>query len=87
MQISQSTHCKSPKTPKDNEKRQKQAIFIEKGNCTCGNRENNSDQNIYAYMARMSVNDECTSGNFGKSSHLNNWFLDSGFWILEQRTT
>ena len=29
-------------------------------------------------MARMSVNDECPSGNFGDSSKLPNWFLDYG---------
>ena len=26
----------------------------------------------------MSSNDKCPSGNFGDSSHLNNWILDSG---------
>ena len=30
--------------------------------------KNNSDQKIYASMARMSNNDECPSGNFGDSS-------------------
>ena len=29
-------------------------------------------------MARMSVNDECPSGNFGDSSKLTNWILDYG---------
>ena len=29
-------------------------------------------------MARMSVNDKCPSGNFGDSSKLTNWILDSG---------
>ena len=33
---------------------------------------------IYAYTACMSVNDECPSGNFGDSSQLTNWILDSG---------
>ena len=28
-------------------------------------------------MARMSSNDECPSGNFGESSQLTNWILDS----------
>ena len=28
-------------------------------------------------MARMSGNDECSSGNFGDSSQLTNWILDS----------
>ena len=29
-------------------------------------------------MARMSVNDECPSGNFGDSSQSTNWILDYG---------
>ena len=29
-------------------------------------------------MERMSGNDECLSGNFGDSSQLTNWILDSG---------
>ena len=29
-------------------------------------------------MARMSGNDECPFGNFGDSSQLTNWILDSG---------
>ena len=29
-------------------------------------------------MARIYVNDECPSGNFGDSSQLTNWILDSG---------
>ena len=28
-------------------------------------------------MALMSSNDECPGGNFGDSSQLNNWILDS----------
>ena len=33
---------------------------------------------MYASMACMSVNDEYSSGNFGVSSQLTNWILDSG---------
>ena len=29
-------------------------------------------------MAHMSNNNECPSGNFGDSSQLTNWILDSG---------
>ena len=29
-------------------------------------------------MTRISVNDKCPSGNFGDSSQLTNWILDSG---------
>ena len=37
-----------------------------------------SDQKIYASMARMYVNDEFPSENFGDSLQLINWILDSG---------
>ena len=70
--------AKFPKPPRDNEKRRKQVIFNEKGNRACDNGENNSDQKIYAYMARMSGNDECPSEKFGDSLQLTNWILDSG---------
>ena len=39
--------------------------------------QKNSGQKIYAYMARMSGNDECPSGNFGDSLQLTNWILYS----------
>ena len=70
--------AKCPRPPKDNEKRKKQVRFNEKGNRARENRKNNSDQSIYASMARMSNNDECPSENFGDSSQLTNWILDSG---------
>ena len=69
---------KFPNPPKDNEKRRKQARFNEKGNRSCNNSKINSDQKIYASMAHMSVNDEFPSGNFGDSSQLSNWIMDSG---------
>ena len=67
-----------PKPPKDSEKQRKQVRSNEKGNHASGNNKNNSDQKIYASMACMSSNDECYSGNFGDSSQLTNWILDSG---------
>ena len=69
--------AKCPKPPKDDEKRRKQVRFNEKGNCACDNGENNSNQKIYASMARMSSNDECSSENYGYSLQLTNWILDS----------
>ena len=63
---------------KDNEKRRKQVCLNEKGNCARDNSKNNSDQKIYASMARMSDNYESPSGNFGDSSKFTNWILDSG---------
>ena len=59
---------KNSRQPKDNDKRRKQVRLNEKCNHACDNVENNSDQKIYASMTRMSGNDECSSGNFGKSS-------------------
>ena len=56
-----------PKPPKDNEKRRKQLRFNEKSNRACDNGKNNSDQDIYASMARMYSNDECSSENYGDS--------------------
>ena len=53
-------------------------MFQQKGYRACNNGKNNSDQNIYASMTRMYYNDECPSGNFGDSSQLTNWILDSG---------
>ena len=40
--------------------------------------EDNDDHKIYASMARMSSDDERKSGEYGDSSQLTNWILDSG---------
>ena len=45
--------AKCPNAPKYIEKRLKQVRFNEKGNRACENGENNDDQKIYAFMARM----------------------------------
>ena len=63
---------KCPNPPKYNEKRQKEVFFDEKSNRARDNSENNSDQKIYASMARMSSNDKCSSEHYGDSSQLNN---------------
>ena len=65
-------NSKSLKPPKENKKRLNQVSFNEKVNRACNNSKNNSDQKIYASMARMSGNDECPSGNFCDSSKLTN---------------
>ena len=46
----------------------KNKYVLMKKNRACGNRKNNSDQNIYASMACMSGNNRCHGGNFGDSS-------------------
>ena len=65
-------------SPKDNDKRRKQVLFDEKGNCACDNGENNSDQRIYASMVHTSSNDKRSSENYGDSSQWTNLILDSG---------
>ena len=70
--------AKCPNPPKYNWKRRKQVRFNEKGNCACKNGKNNSDQKIYASMAQMPSNDKRSSENYGDSSQLTNWILDSG---------
>ena len=70
--------AKCPKPPKENDKRQKQVLFNENFNHACDNCKNNRDKKIYAYMACMSDNDECPSGNVGDSSQLTNLILDYG---------
>ena len=59
-------------------KRRKQVLFNGKGNRACDNGESNSDHKIYAYMERMSSNDERSSEHYGDSFQLTNWILDSG---------
>ena len=58
---------KCPNPPGENEKQKNQVGVNETYFCSCDNVENNNNQKIYASMARMSVNDECPSGNLGDS--------------------
>ena len=55
--------------------------FSERGNRElqkeCDNNRNNNDQPIYAYIARMSDNDEFPGRDFSDSPQLTNWILDS----------
>ena len=69
--------AKCPKPQKYNKKRRKQVRFHEKVNHACDNSKNNSKRMICESMARMYGYDECTSGNFGDSSKLTNWILNS----------
>ena len=64
--------AKFPNPPKWIEKQRKQVLFNDKGDHECNNSKINSDQNIYAYMARMYGNDKFLSGNFGDSLQLTN---------------
>ena len=53
-------------------------MFNEKCNRSCDNSKDDNDHKIYAYMARMSSDDEHKSGEYGDSSQLTNWILDTG---------
>ena len=53
-------------------------ILMKQVNRACDKGENNSDQKICTYIARMYSNKDCPSGNFGDSSQWTNWILDSG---------
>ena len=70
--------AKFTKPPKDSEKRRKSEKSKEKGNRACDNGENDNNHKIYATMARMSSDDEHESKEYGDSSQLTNWILDSG---------
>ena len=52
--------------------------LMKKVNRACNNGKDNDDYNIYAYVARMSSDDEPKSVKYGDSSQLTNWILDSG---------
>ena len=72
---------KCPKPPKDNYKRQNTVRFNERCNHTsqkeCENGDNDNVLKICASMAQISVNENISSRNFGDSSQLTNWVLDS----------
>ena len=71
-----------PITLKDNKKQQKQVSSSERGNSALqeeyNNHDNDNDQKIYASMAHMYDNEKIPSRDFGDSSKLTNWILDSG---------
>ena len=54
----------------------KQVCFNKKGNYACDNRENNSDCEIYASMARMSSNKEWK--NHGKTEKRDRTIVQEG---------
>ena len=44
----------------------------------CDNSDDDDDLKVYAYMARMSNDDVSKNKDYGDSSQLTNWILDSG---------
>ena len=70
--------AKCSKPPKDSEKRRKSDKAKEKGNSAKDNSNDDDDLKVYASMARMSNDDVSENKDYGNSSQLTNWILDSG---------
>ena len=71
--------AKCPKPPKDSENRRKSEKSKEKRNCAWDNSDDDNDLKVYAYMAQMSSDDKREKNkDYGDSSQLTNWILDSG---------
>ena len=70
--------AKCPKTPKDSEKRHKSKKSKEKVNRACNTSNDDNDLKVYTSMARMSNDDVRKNKDYGDSSQLTNWILDSG---------
>ena len=69
--------AKCPKPPEDSDKICKSEKSKEKRNCACDNSDDDNDLKVYASMARMSTDDKRKIKNYGDSSQLTNWILDS----------
>ena len=69
---------KCPKPPKDSEKRRKSDKSKEKGNRACNNSDDDNDLKVQVSMAQMSKYDVSKNKDYGDSSQLTNWILDSG---------
>ena len=69
---------KYTKPPKDSEKRRKSDKSKQKGNHACNNSDDDNDLKVYASMARMSSDDIHENKDYGDSSQLTKWNLDSG---------
>ena len=50
----------------------------EKGNCAKDNSDDEDELKVYTSMARMSNDDVSKNRDYGDSSQLTNWILDSG---------
>ena len=70
--------AKCPKPPKDSEKRSKSDKAKEKGNSAKDNIDDDDYLKVYASMAQMSNDDVSENKDYGDSSQLTNWILDSG---------
>ena len=66
------------KKKKSKYKKRKSEKSREKGNCAKDNSDNDDDLKVYASMARMSNYDVRENKDYGNSSQLTIWILDSG---------
>ena len=69
--------AKCPTPPRDIEKIRKSDKSKEKGNSAKDNSNDEDDLTVYASMARMSNDDVRENKDYGNSSQLTNWILDS----------
>ena len=69
---------KCPKPPKDGKKKRKSVHFKEKSNSAEDNSNNDDDLKVYAYMEQIYNDDVRENKDYGNSSQLTNWILDSG---------
>ena len=70
--------ARCPNPPKDSDKRHKSEKSKEKGNRACNNSDDDNALKVYASMARMYIDDKRENKDYGDSSKLTNWILDSG---------
>ena len=73
--------AKCPKPPKDGEKKIGKKVRFqdkERGNRAKYNSDDEDDHKVYASMARMSNDDVSKNKDYGDSSQLTNWILESG---------
>ena len=66
------------KKKKSKYKKRKSDKSREKGNCAKDNSNDDDDLKVYASMAKMSNDDVRENKDYGDSSQLTNWILDSG---------
>ena len=78
MRLRRSSYCRMSRASKGGEKKSKSDKSKEKGNSAKDNSDNDDDLKVYAHMARMSKDDVRENKDYGDSSQLTNWILDSG---------
>ena len=71
--------AKYPKPSKESEKRHKSEKYKENVNRACDNSDDENGLKVYyTSMEKMSTDDKRENKDYGDSSQLTNWILDSG---------